>query len=94
MLKKILSSLLVTGVIAATMVAPVLAASNIPTPIDPGNDSHWQLENEKSVEPMQCEVNLLSKTGLGYILFDADQCGGGFSIKKDHFVEPVVIPNI
>lgn len=92
MLKKMLFSLLVTGVIAAAIATPVLAASapypDRPIPSDdrPGLFS----DNEKSVEPMQCEINLLSKTGLGYILFDADQCSGGLSLGRGHFVEPVV----
>jgi hypothetical protein len=93
MLKEILSSLLVTGVIAATMVAPVLAALDVSTsPFEPGNGSHYRFsDSEKSGQPLQCEVNLLSKTGMGYLLFDANQCGGGFSLGRGHVVEPVVI---
>ena len=38
-----------------------------------------------------CELNLNSKPGLGYILFDAYQCGGGLSFGRGHVVEPVVV---
>lgn len=87
-----LSSLLLKGVIAATIAVPVLAATPGDTrPIEPVNGSHYQfVDNEKGFEPMQCEVNLLSKTDLEYLLFDANQCGGGFAIGRGHMVEPGV----
>jgi hypothetical protein len=92
MLKKVLSSLLVTGVIAATVIAPVLAAAPYPDrPIPSDGQRGLFSDSEKSFEPMQCEVNLLSKPGLGYIPFDANQCGGGFSLGRGNVVEPVVI---
>jgi hypothetical protein len=90
MLKKVLSSLLVTGVFAATLVAPVLAA---PVPDSPGpshTDRHLFVDAENSWDPLYCEINLSSKTGLGYIIFDANQCGGELLLGRNHFVEPVV----
>jgi hypothetical protein len=91
MLKKVLSSLLVTGVLAATLVAPVLAATVPDRPVPSHTDRHLSVDAENSWDPLYCEINLNSKTGLGYIIFDANQCGGGFSLGRGHAVEPVVI---
>ena len=93
MLKKVLSSLLVTGVIAATVVAPVLAAPVPDRPIPSHFERQLLVDVENSWDPLQCELNLNSKPGLGYILFDANQCGrgGDLHFERPHFSAPPVV---
>jgi len=89
MLKKVVSTMLVTGVMAASIVVPAFAsAKDRPNPDLPDKSgqvvqslSSSALASSASV-PMTSWTNY-SKAGLGYIIFFADQSGSGKHLDRN-----------